>query len=101
MPALTSQSELAKEGIRHLQYPEYFGTMLVFFKVVGALVLIIPMIPARFKEWAYGCFAVELVCACWSHFAIDGIGGQTFFPLIVLGVLSLSYFAYHKMTASK
>ena len=25
MPALTSQTELAKEGIRHLGYPEYFG----------------------------------------------------------------------------
>ena len=26
MPALTSQTELAKEGIRHLGYPEYFGS---------------------------------------------------------------------------
>ncbi|MEY3690090.1 MAG: hypothetical protein RIT37_1652, partial [Bacteroidota bacterium] len=25
MPAFTSQSEMAKEGIRHLGYPEYFG----------------------------------------------------------------------------
>jgi hypothetical protein len=25
MPALTSQTELAKEGIKHLGYPEYFG----------------------------------------------------------------------------
>jgi hypothetical protein len=29
MPALTSQTELAKEGIRHLGYPEYFGNALV------------------------------------------------------------------------
>ena len=33
MPALTSQTELAKEGIRHLAYPEYFGNALVVFKV--------------------------------------------------------------------
>jgi len=25
MPALTSQTELAKEGIAHLGYPSYFG----------------------------------------------------------------------------
>ncbi len=31
MPALTSQTELAKEGIRHLGYPEYFGNALVVF----------------------------------------------------------------------
>jgi hypothetical protein len=29
MPALTSQTELAKEGIKHLGYPEYFGNALV------------------------------------------------------------------------
>jgi hypothetical protein len=34
MPALTSQTELAKEGIRHLGYPEYFGNALVIFKVL-------------------------------------------------------------------
>ena len=42
MPALTSQTELAKEGIRHLGYPEYFGNALVVFKVLGVLALIIP-----------------------------------------------------------
>lgn len=36
MPALTSQSEMAKEGISHLGYPAYFGVMLAVFKVVGA-----------------------------------------------------------------
>jgi hypothetical protein len=29
IPAFTSQTELAKEGIRHLGYPEYFGNALV------------------------------------------------------------------------
>lgn len=29
MPALTFNSEMAKEGIRHLGYPEYFGTALI------------------------------------------------------------------------
>ena len=33
MPALTSQTEMAKEGIRHLGYPGYFGVMLTVFKV--------------------------------------------------------------------
>ena len=28
MPALTSQTEMAKEGISHLGYPAYFGVML-------------------------------------------------------------------------
>ena len=50
MPAFTSQTEMAKEGIKHLGYPEYFGNALVVFKVVGALLLIIPQVPKRIKE---------------------------------------------------
>jgi len=50
MPALTSQTELAKEGIRHLGYPEYFGTTFVVFKVLGSLALVIPKVPGRLKE---------------------------------------------------
>jgi hypothetical protein len=96
MPALTSQSELAKEGISHLGYPAYFGVMLTVFKVIGALVLIIPQVPSRFKEWAYGCFIIELIAACWSHAAIDGFGGQSFFPLVILAILLVSYMYYHK-----
>ena len=45
MPALTSQTELAKEGISHLGYPQYFGNSLVIFKVLGVLALVIPNLP--------------------------------------------------------
>lgn len=96
MPALTSQSEMAKQGISHLQYPEYFGTMLTVFKVVGALALIIPQVPHRFKEWAYGCFVLELIAAFWSICAVDGFSGGALFPLVILGILLVSYMYYHK-----
>jgi hypothetical protein len=97
MPALTSQSEMAKESIAHLGYPPYFGIALAIFKVLGALVLIIPKIPAKIKDWAYGCFAIEFLFAAISHGAVDGINGQTFFPFVILGILFLSYNAYHKL----
>ena len=42
MPALTSHTALAVEGIRHLGYPDYFRVMLTIFKVVGALALVLP-----------------------------------------------------------
>lgn len=97
MPALTSQTELAKEGIRHLGYPEYFGNALVVFKILGVLVLIIPKIPGRIKEWAYAGFAFDFIFAAISHGAVDGLNFQTFFPLIFLGILAISYSAYHKL----
>ncbi|HPZ88361.1 MAG TPA: DoxX family protein, partial [Flavihumibacter sp.] len=87
LPAFTSQTEMAKEGIRHLGYPEYFGNALVVFKVLGALALIVPAVPKRVKEWAYAGFAFDFIFAAISHFAVDGVNGQSFFPLIVLAIL--------------
>jgi hypothetical protein len=101
MPALTSQTKLAKEGIKHLGYPEYFGDALVIFKVLGVLALIIPKVPTRVKEWAYAGFAFDFIFAAISHGAVDGINFQTFFPFIILGILLLSYFSYHKLQATK
>ena len=97
MPALTSQTELAREGIRHLGYPEYFGTAMVVFKVIGTLILIIPAVPSRIKEWAYAGFGFDFIFASISHFAVDGINFQSFFPLIILGILAISYINYHKL----
>ena len=101
MPALTSQTELATEGIRHLGYPEYFGTALVIFKILGVLALVIPQIPKRVKEWAYAGFAFDFIFAAISHGAVDGINGQTFFPMLVLGILAVSYVYYHKIISQE
>lgn len=101
MPALTSQSELAKEGLRHLGYPEYFGNALVVFKILGVLTLIIPQVTGRVKEWAYAGFAFDFIFASISHFAVDGMDFQGFFPLIVLAILMVSYVTYHKIQRYK
>ena len=61
MPALTSQTELAKQGISHLGYPLYFGNALVVFKVLGTLLLIIPAIPKKLKELAYAGFIFDFI----------------------------------------
>ncbi len=101
MPALTSQTELAKEGLKHLGYPEYFGNALVVFKILGVLVLVTPQVPKRIKEWAYAGFAFDFIFASISHGAVDGLNGQTFFPLIVLGILILSYKYHNKINIAK
>jgi hypothetical protein len=100
MPALTSQTELAKEGIRHLGYPEYFGNALVVFKVLGVLALIIPQVPKRIKEWAYAGFAFDFLFASISYFAVEGIVFLSLFPLIFLGILTVCYIYFHKINTS-
>jgi len=97
MPAFTFQSEMAKEGIRHLGYPDYFGVMLTVFKVLGALALIIPYIPKRVKEWAYAGFAIDFISAFVSTWAVDGLSAMTFFPIVFLGLLALSYVYWNRI----
>jgi uncharacterized membrane protein YphA (DoxX/SURF4 family) len=97
MPALTSQTKRAKEGISHLGYPEYFGNALVVFKVLGALILILPKLPRKLKELAYAGFTFNFLFASISHGAVDGVNFQTFFPLIILAILATSYYNYSKL----
>ena len=97
MPALTSQTEMAREGIRHLGYPEYFGPMITAFKVAGSLAIMLPKVPARLKEWAYAGFVFDFLCASISNTVVDGFSFNSVFPLIVLAVLMVSYYTYHKL----
>lgn len=97
MPALTSNSELARQGIAHLGYPDYFRILLTVFKVCGSLILIIPAFRGRIKEWAYAGFTFDFIFAAASHWAVDGFGGDAIFPFAVLLILLISYFNYHKL----
>jgi hypothetical protein len=101
LPALTGHTDMAKQGIAHLGFPDYFRIELNILKVLGALALILPMVPARIKEWAYFGFAINMLSAFIGHAAVDGINGQTFFPLIVMAILIVSYVYYHKSQAQK
>ncbi|RYU95774.1 DoxX family protein [Emticicia agri] len=100
MPALFSQSELGKEGVRHLQYPDYFAVMLTIYKVLGSVAIILPIVPARIKEWAYAGLSFSLISAFISHWAIDGFNEQTVFPLFILAILMVSYVYFHKLQES-
>lgn len=97
MPAFFANSEDSKKGMEHLGYPSYFGIVLAVFKVLGALALIIPLVPKRIKEWAYAGFIFDFLFASISYFIVDGPGFFAVFPLLFLGILGLSYNSYHKL----
>ena len=97
LTALTSNSEMAHQGITHLGYPLYFGSLLVVFKVLGTLALIIPAVPARIKEWAYAGLGFDFISAFVSIAVVDGFSATTFFPLVFLVLLVVSYVSRNKM----
>lgn len=101
MPALTSHTDMAKEGIRHLGYPEYFGVMLMVFKVLGSIAIIIPGVPNRVKEWAYAGQAFDIVAAFISIWAVDGFNINLLIPIFVMAILIVSYIYFHKKVKSQ
>jgi hypothetical protein len=51
-------------------FPSYFREELAWAKFAGLVVLLVPMVPSRLKEWAYCGFAIVLVSALITHFAM-------------------------------
>jgi len=78
-------------GTKPLGYPDYFAYALIIFKVLGATALIIPKLPSRVTEWAYAGLAFNLIFAVISHGVVDGTIGSILTPVLVGGMLTLSY----------
>jgi DoxX-like protein len=79
----------------------YFRTELSLAKLAGVAVLIIPMIPARLKEWAYAGFAINLVSAVIAHLSISD-RGLAFVPSTLTSVLwAFSYYFWRRLQAMR
>src|ERR1700753_2884491 len=62
-----------------LGFPAYFRVELGWAKLAGVVALLLPMVPARIKEWAYAGFAIVLVSALIAHFALgEGVAAWGF-----------------------
>ena len=59
----------------HLGFPAYFRIELSWAKLAGVAALLVPIVPARLKEWAHAGFAITLVSALVAHLAV-GDGGR-------------------------
>lgn len=83
------------EGFKFMGFPDYFRIELGTAKLLGALVLLIPQIPVRVKEWAYAGFGINLIAAAITHIAINDPKGITM-PVILFAVLVVSNIYLHK-----
>ena len=62
----------AVENFRHVGYPQQLRVLLGIGKLGGALVLLLPRLPAL-KEWAYAGFTFMWIAATVAHYlAADG-----------------------------
>lgn len=87
------------QGFGHLGFPDYFRQELGVAKLIAALVLVLPIVPAWIKEWAYAGLAITFISAIIAHASVDGIG-TAIAPVVSLALLVASYVYLHKRRAS-
>ncbi len=78
----------------HLGFPDYFRVELSWAKLAGVAALLLPIIPARIKEWAYAGFAITLVSALFAHLSVgDGVAQWSWsVGTALLGAVSYFFF---------
>ena len=79
-----------------LGYPLYFIKFLSVCKVIGAIAILLPMVPARVKEWAYFGFFLDLVTGMYSFIAIGTPASQWAGMVVFIAVLIVAYWLHHK-----
>lgn len=84
------------EGFKKMGFPDWFRVELGTAKAVGALVLIIPQIPLRVKEWAYAGFGINFISAAIAHYSMGDTKGMMF-PIVLGVILIVSNIYLHKI----
>jgi hypothetical protein len=90
----------AIEGSKHLGLPLWFHSEITIGKFIGGLILVLPFIPQRLKEWAYVALGVDMLSAVIGLLSVDGFAPKSLSPLLAFGILLGSYICYHKMSIS-
>lgn len=91
LSALVFSPDQATVGTKPLGYPDYFAYTLIICKVLGVIAIAYPRTPPKLKEWAYAGLTFNLIFAFISHSAVDKNIGFMLMPLVVLGILAISY----------
>lgn len=89
--------EYVNVGTKPLGYPDYFAFALIFCKVLGVIAISIPKLPSKLKEWAYAGLFFNLIFAVISHACVDQNIGFILMPMVVGGILAVSYIYNNKI----
>ena len=83
--------------MNHFGVPSWLNVELTIGKFIGGLILILPFIPKRIKEWAYVAFGIDVISAVICLVAVDGPTPKSFGPVVFFIILLISYITYHKL----
>ena len=77
---------------KHLGFPAYFRIELAVLKIIGVIVLLVPMLPEKVKVIAYFGFAITFVSAMIAHLSSGDPLSVAMVPIVLLLILGISYY---------
>lgn len=99
--AIFMNSDMAIDGTKKLGIPRWLGLEVSIGQLIGLVLLIVPMVPARIKEWAYVGFGIMYLTAFIAHIAVGDPINNSIMAIVFFGLLLLSYTSFHKLQAAK
>ena len=89
-------SDEAKRICAHFGFPDYFRIELAIAKIIGIIILLLPIMKFRVKEWAYAGFTITVISGFIAHLSSGDTLLSSSSALLALVILLTSYFTYHK-----
>jgi hypothetical protein len=98
---LMTNSPSSIEIFNHLGVgADWFRWELEIAKTLAGIVLILPFVNGRIKEWAYVGLGIDFISAGIALGAVDGIAKGA--PILLfVAILAVSYLSYHKIEGNK
>lgn len=84
------------QTFEHLGFPDYFRVELGIAKIIGVLLLLAPF-SGRLKEWVYAGFTINMISGSIAHAAQGDPTSAVVTPLILMGILAISYLSFQKL----
>ena len=78
------------EGLVHLGYPIYFATIIGFWKVLGAIAILVPGFP-RLKEWAYAGIFFNMTGAAATGVFVSAAAWHVIVDLVLTALTIASW----------
>lgn len=78
-----------------LGFPDYFRIQLGIAKLVGGVVLLVPL-PRWMKEWTYAGFTIDFGSAFIAHLVVADPVTTMILPVVGFFLLMASYVSYHQ-----
>ena len=86
---------------KHLGFPQYFRVELGIAKILGVVILLIPQLSSKIKEWVYAAFGITLISGAIAHFNSGDPFGYIINVFFWFALLIISYIYWHKINKKR